>query len=384
MPGAHPRLPVPADPSGAVVQAFPGAFWLAAGGALGVAAVATSSMVLGGVAAAATVKGIYDWATGPTTEMIPDVPAHYLSADASAVRYTYKGPDRQITGVQVSVRPVRQGAMRQYSAIDVNSHYRRTGVDRIDMDYRREQELVHMASELVVADIRVPRGRRPTRYEPDQGDHTVAWTLMTLSLERLAGRSVHNAFLDIMRMAREEWNYPGQNPEAQQVLRPLIYFSPQILQRALPALDWQRMLSEALDCFLSANQLASHATYKRRGAKTHAIKREDIGLGELMEAQDELSQGYAHVRSTARLADAAEALLDVQFNPSLRVDNYAQAVASWIKALRRAFPDVMAHPAAGPAIRNQVLNRPVPPGSQPAIGVNTVGLLLTHYGLPTA
>lgn len=100
----------------------------------------------------------------------------------------------------------------------------------------------------------------------------------------------------------------------------------------------------------------------------------------MIEAEDSLYRG-ASEHSTRAIAEAAEGLLDVGFNPSLGGDNYAYAVADWLRALHRAFPSVMRNGTAAAAIRAQVLDREVARTYRPRDDVDTVRAWLIDLGL---
>jgi hypothetical protein len=345
-------------------------------GTLGVAAgYYFASPVLAAVGVVGLVKGTYDWATAPTVESIPSVPVRYVLDEPYEPYYRTKVRDVELTGVDVRVSPgTSRGETRRYTTLE-------TWSDRIDVDRTVEQETTYLAADVKIDYVRVPRGRRPTRYDPKQGDHTVAWTLMTYSLDTLAGWSAHNAIIELLQCCQELWKTPDQTAECLKKTEPIKRFSPNILGVQLPIERWQGVVSELIDVFLSANQLAAQATYSRTGKKTVEVKREDDAIRTLMAADDELRQRQRPTETAQELAEAAEGLLDVQFNPSLKVVHYAHAVRDWRRTMCRAFPGLMNDRTVGPVILGQVLGRTVPVKSRPDSSAATVDGLLKHYKL---
>lgn len=350
-------------------------------GALGVVGGATLGLTVGGVAlgaAGATLiaNSLWDtWENWPTTERIGRVPDWALSADNDRGEYRVaKIRDVELTAVESHVEAISGGRVRPIGSIEFDEK-------TIHVDRRRGHEMVYGARDVRVRSIRIGRGRRPTRYDPDQGDHTVAWTLITHSLEALAGGSVAEAITEILRCSEALAAVPNQTRSCLGALREIQRVEGDILQLALTTDRWNYLLSRYVDIDLTAQQLGIESTYKRRGNKTTAVKRESDAIRTMIEAEEDFLYRGASAHSTRAIAEAAEGLLDVGFNASLGGDNYAYAVADWLRALHRAFPSVMRNGTAAAAICAQVLDRDVARTYRPRDDVDTVRAWLIDLGL---
>ncbi len=351
-------------------------------GALAVAGGIAVGATLGGFALGAAgtaflANSAWDaWENRRTTERISDVPGWVLSDDDDRGGFLVpKTRDVELTAVSVRLEPsATQGRVRNFGMLEMDE--KSIHVDRV-----RGQEMVYLPSDILIRRIDIGRGRRPTRYDPDQADHTVAWTLITLSLEALAGRTVEAAMQEVLVCCRALARVPDQTHKCLDVLRQLEHFDVELLRRQLTTDKWGDLLARFIDLYLTAQQLGIESTYRRTGKKTIAVKLEADAIRTMMQAEQEF---YARGRSSlsARaIAEGAEGLLDVGFNLSLEGSSYAYAVADWLRALNRAFPNVMADATVGAAVRAQVLDRAVAPTYRPRDDIDTVRAWLVHLGL---
>ncbi|MDP3278656.1 MAG: hypothetical protein Q8Q09_25930 [Deltaproteobacteria bacterium] len=346
--------------------------------------------VVGGIALGATFSGLalgaagtlflansaYDaWENRRTTERIPDVDPQFLMDGDGGGFLVAKPRDVELTAVSVTLDTSSvRGQNRSFGLIDTKD-------DEIHVDRRYGQEMVYKAQDVRVRSVRIGRGRRPTRYDPAQKDHTVAWTLITYSLEALAGRTVRDAIVEVWRCSIELAKIPNQTAACLKALEIILRADPQLINIQLPSERWNNILANFIDAYLTAQQLGIESTYIRIGKKTIAVKLEADAIQTMIQAEQEFAWRGQSSLTTQAIAEAAEGLLDVGFTPSLANNNYAYAVAEWLHALNRAFPLVMANGVVGPAVRAQVLDRPVAPTYRPNVAVDTVGKWLTFLGL---
>ncbi|WP_437903062.1 hypothetical protein WME95_31505 [Sorangium sp. So ce327] len=331
----------------------------------------TAAPLVTALGVAGLARGLWNLATGPTVERIPDVPSSFLSTIPDEPIYRVKGRDRELHGVNVVVRPVGSGNLRSYYGIETKD-------EQIVVERQRESEVTYLASAIQLVRVQVSRGRRPTRYEPDQGDHTVAWTLLAYSIDAFEGWLLSDVVTELRELFNELVNTPDQTSACKAELKKLDHFDWNTFALRMTPEKWQQLISEILNIYVSANQHSRWATYKRTGGKTTTVKREDLAMATMLATEDELRGRHTPAATTQEVAQAAEGLLDVQFHPSLPAVQYAHAVWNWIKALNRAFPMVMANSTLRAAIIAQVGNRNVPPGSRPTPLVTTVSQLVQH------
>jgi hypothetical protein len=340
-------------------------------GAVGALALgAATSLMTGGVglvAAGAAVAGGYlahhvsDWyAQRPGEEFAPH---NYGTNDIEPVHQPHF-TDNQFAAVTVDLMPESQGTPFRSGSF---------------FDPEPIRDIRYLPSEVHVRSILVGRGRLDTgRTGQKQGAHTYAWTAFTLSLERLAGRTLAEAATELFVLTESVASHPQQNPKCLEKIRTIrLNLAPNFGRARMGIDQWQRFFSGLLRTYIEAYQLSKEATHIKPGIHgSGSPQRENLYRNYLIEAEENMRSTGDAGSSAATVANWAAKLIDVSFAESLGKSGYARAVHGWLTGMNRSFPLLMED--MGTTIENKVLNVPLAPSWQEP-GVTTVRHLYMRY-----
>jgi hypothetical protein len=214
-------------------------------------------------------------------------------------------------------------------------------------------------SELSIHHLDVADDRPDTRFGALQRSHTVAWTLVRRHLIALGGQGASKLAtfmlneLAILKTDIDSTTAADTAASLETMLKQIVD-----KQTAYPLHQWQAMLSELVESYVTLYQLSRSATYaKEERPKGHgesqAIK--DLTLAETYLGSDKKDKPLFIKANKAHLVEVAVKLVDaVVATGSLKPENWGIAIAHWLHLLEDKFPKLMADDTFKKAIKDSV------------------------------
>ncbi|APR88469.1 hypothetical protein A7982_13818 [Minicystis rosea] len=190
------------------------------------------------------------------------------------------------------------------------------------------------ASVVQIRDIKMSKGKRPpTKLEPDQGSHILAWEVKVREWEKLFAGTADTVLDNLVKEAKADQAY-DENTASQQARANLIAQAESLKASPRSTSDWNRYVSYLVTQYIKLYQKSSFTVYGSEVSKTPKGHGEAGALRKL-EAWDAGSSA-ANISDSA--AQEAIKLLDIQ--AALAEPIKYKGIKDWAAALKRLFPNL--------------------------------------------
>jgi hypothetical protein len=201
----------------------------------------------------------------------------------------------------------------------------------------------YISDQLQIKQLNVADDRPNTRFGRLQRSHTVAWTLVRRHLMHFRGKTattLANFILNELAILKNDIDTPSTNSKIQfdapmEAAKKRVNLAAVVqAKKAFPLYQWQTLLSELVETYVTLYQLSRSATYSvEERPQPHGEHNAIVALANMEKQEVEYDKETA-VTKALKLVDANVA------TSMLPPENWQIAIEHWLKLLEELYPNL--------------------------------------------